>query len=70
MTISKQTVSLISTLVWGLYAITIGSLAIYFGYDNNWTWIGEIVAIVGNSAHLVAMHLSKTGIDITAQKQG
>ena len=70
MVVSKQTVSLISTLTWGLYAIIIGSLAVYYSYSNNWLWIGEIVAIIGNSAHLVAMHLSKTGLDITAQKQG
>ena len=70
MVVSKQTVSLISTLTWGLYAIIIGSLAVYYNYNNSWLWIGEIVAIIGNSAHLVAMHLSKTGLDITAQKQG
>ena len=67
--LTKQAVSLISTFFWGIYGITVGSLVVYFGYNNDWSWISIVVAIIGNSSHLVAMHLSRSGLDITAQPQ-
>ena len=64
---NKEWVSLISGIIWGLYAIVTGTLAIYFNYNNDWTWLAIIVAIIGNSAHLVAMHYSNQGLTIQAQ---
>lgn len=65
--INKEIVSLISGIIWGTYAIVIGTLAVYFSYNNNWAWLSIVVAIVGNSAHLIVMHYSAKGLTIQAQ---
>jgi len=65
--ISKEVVSLISGIIWGTYAIIVGTLTVYFSYNNDWAWVSIVVAIIGNSAHLIVMHYSNQGLTIQAQ---
>ena len=60
----------LSTLVWGVYGIAVGVYAVSTGYNNDFVWLSIVTAIVGNSAHLVAFAMSKTGLQIAAQKVG
>ena len=53
-------------LVWGLYGISVGVLAVVYNNGSPWVWISVSVAIVGNSAHMVALALSPQGVRIIA----
>lgn len=64
---NKEWVSLISGVIWGTYGVIVGTLTVYFNYNNDWAWLSVIVAIIGNSSHLVAMHYSSQGLSIQAQ---
>lgn len=69
----KETVHLISALLWGIYGITIGSLGLVDHGFNVYVMVTLVSAIAGNSIHLVSMSMSKSGIDIsgdTTTKQG
>lgn len=68
MTLSKQAVHLTVAVIWGVYGIIIGSLAILTGFSGAYIWDSIIVAIVGNSAHLVTFSLSKTGLSVEAMQ--
>lgn len=59
----------LSTLIWGTYGLVVGVVVVIHGYNNSFTWISIIVAIVGNSAHLVAFAYSKGRITVQATKQ-
>lgn len=52
----------LATFVWGVYGLVIGSLTIVNHFGGLWVWVSIIVAITGNSAHLVSFALSKSGI--------
>ncbi len=64
----NQTVHLIMALLWGIYGIIIGSLVIVFHYNNLWSWLSIVVAIAGNSIHMVTMDFSKTGIEVATKE--
>ena len=67
---NKETVHLVATILWVLYSVVVGALAVienYSGTDSNYLWLGIIVAIIGNSTHLVTMSLSQKGLTINAQ---
>lgn len=66
---NSGTVHLLATLFWGIYGIVIGSLVVVFGYNNDFAWISVIVAVVGNSAHLVAFSYGQGKISIQATGQ-
>ena len=58
-----------ATAIWGAYGVIVGIVAIVSGYDNDLVWISIIVAIVGNSAHLVAFAYSKGKILVQSTGQ-
>lgn len=64
----NQTVHLIMALLWGLYGVITGSLIIIYHYDNIFSWLSIIVAIAGNSIHMVTMDFSKTGIEVATKE--
>lgn len=66
---SKGTIHLVATLIWGLFGIVIGSIALVYGQFGTWVGISLVAAITGNSAHLVSFSLSKTGLDISSEKK-
>ena len=68
--ITRATVSMITSLGWILYAITVGVMAVAYDYSVTYLWISIVVAIVGNSAHMVALSLSKSGFDVTSALPG
>lgn len=64
----KEQVHLIMALLWGLYGVIIGSLVVIYNYSNIWAWLSVIVAVAGNSIHLITLDVGKKGIEITAQQ--
>lgn len=64
----------LATVIWGGYATLNGFMAILFDYTQPILWVSIIVAIVGNSASLVAFHLTKnangsTSLDISSSQK-
>jgi len=55
---------LVIGLIWGVYSIVVGSLIILHGYVNIWSWVSIIVAVSGNSVHLISMDFGKSGLQI------
>ena len=67
---NKEWVHLIASGIWGTYGLTVGTLAVVHNDLNVYTMVTLVTAIVGNSAHLISMSLSKTGNLTVASKQG
>lgn len=67
---NKEWVHLIASVFWGTYGLTVGTLAVVHNDLNVYTMVTLVTAIVGNSAHLISMSLSKTGTLTVASKQG
>lgn len=65
----KSTTHLIMAIFWGVYGIIIGSLVVIYGYSNVWAWLSIIVAISGNSVHLISMDFNKEGLQIKSQNE-
>jgi hypothetical protein len=65
----KETVHLISSLVWGIYGITVGVIGVVSHSFNTDVMVSVVVAIVGNSAHLMSMSFSKTGLTVSDQEK-
>lgn len=65
---NKEAVHLIATTLWGLYGLAIGSISAIAHDFTIYIMVSIITAIAGNSAHLISMALSKTGITETATK--
>ena len=63
---NKETVHLISTLLWGIYGLSVGTIGVIYGQFNGYLTVTIVTAIVGNSAHLISMSLSKTGLSETS----
>lgn len=59
----------LSTLIWGIYGITVGTFAVSSGYTGPYIWVTIVTAIVGNSAHLVAFAWSKKGFQVSSSSQ-
>lgn len=65
----KETVHLIATVTWGIFGITVGTLAIVHNNFNTDVMVSEIAAITGNSAHLMALSFSKSGLSVSSQEK-
>lgn len=63
------TVHLIASLLWGFYGIIVGTLVVVFSYSNLFSWLSIIVAIIGNSTHLVAFSYSQGKVSIQSTGQ-
>lgn len=63
----SASVHFLATVIWGIFGIVSGVMAIYYTYTSNWVWISIIVAVVGNSTHLVAFAISSQGVSVNAQ---
>lgn len=61
----KETVHLISSLIWGIYGITVGVIGVVYNDFSSYVMVSIVVAIVGNSSHLMAMSLSKAGFTVS-----
>ena len=66
----KESVHLISAVLWGVYGLTTGSIGVIYHEFNPYLMVTIVTAIVGNSAHLISMSLSKTGLQETASSAG
>lgn len=64
----SETVHLIATLTWGIFGITVGTLAIVHNNFSTDVMVSEIAAITGNSAHLMALSFSKSGLSVSSQE--
>jgi hypothetical protein len=62
--ISKEIVLLVVSLVWGLYSVVIGVIAIAYGYSNDLVWISIISAISGTTGAHVGLSMSSKGISL------
>jgi len=67
---NKETVHLISALLWGIYGITVGIIGVVHNDFNTDVMVSIVVAITGNSAHLISMSFSKSGNLTVQAKQG
>jgi len=65
---NKEWVHLLATVFWGTFGLAIGSLAVIDNTFNIYVMVSLITAIVGNSAHLVAMSYSKGSLNVQAEK--
>ncbi len=63
----SETVDLMSTVLWGAYGLTTGSLGIVYNHFNGFLMVTIVTAAVGNSAHLISMHVSNKGLTETAK---
>lgn len=61
----NQKGSLVSSIIWGIYGIIVGMLIVITHYVSVYGWISIIVAVVGNSSHLMAMHLTRSGLSVS-----
>ena len=61
----NQKGSLVSSVIWGLYGIIVGMLMVTTHYTSIYGWISIIVGVVGNSSHLMAMHLTRSGLSVS-----
>jgi len=66
---NSGTVHVIASLLWGIYGIIVGTLVVVYSYDNLYGWLSIIVAIIGNSSHLVAFSYSQGKISVQATGQ-
>jgi len=65
---NKEWVHLLATVFWGTFGLAIGSLAVIDNTFNIYVMVSLITAIVGNSAHLVAMSYNKGSLNVQAEK--
>jgi len=65
---NKEWVHLVATVFWGTFGLAIGSLSVIYNTFNIYVMVALIVAITGNSAHLVAMSYSKGNLQVEASK--
>jgi hypothetical protein len=64
--LNKGTVHIVSAALWGTYGILTGTIGVITGHFNFDLMVSEVVAISGNSLHLVAFSLSKEGITVSS----
>jgi hypothetical protein len=65
---NKESVHLISTLLWGIYGLTVGTVSLIYNSFNPYVMVTLVSAIVGNSAHLISMSYGQKGLEVQAQK--
>ena len=61
---NKETVLLIVALIWGVYSIAVGIMAIAGGYSNDLVWVSIIAAISGTTGAHVALSISQKGLSL------
>lgn len=61
-------VHFLATVIWGVYGIVIGLVAVVYTYSSDFVWISIIVAVVGNSSHLVAFAWSQKGLTVSSSQ--
>ena len=66
---NKEIVLLLLGLIWGVYAIIVGTLAVLSQYNNDLLWISIIVAISGTTGAHVALSMSAKGISLQSTGQ-
>ena len=66
---NKEVVLLLLGLIWGVYAIIVGTLAVLSPYNNDLLWISIIVAISGTTGAHVALSMSAKGISLQSTGQ-
>jgi hypothetical protein len=64
----KEVVHLIATLLWGLYGLTVGTVGIVYHSFNLYLMVSLVAAIAGNSAHLISLSLSKSGLEVSSSQ--
>lgn len=65
----KESVHLVSAVLWGIYGLTVGSIGVFNHSFNTDVMVSIVVAIAGNSAHLISMSFSKTGLTVNSENQ-
>ena len=61
---NKETVLLIVALIWGVYSIAVGIMAVTGNYSNDLVWISIIAAITGTTGAHVALSISQKGLSL------
>ena len=75
---NKETVLIVVALIWGVYSIAVGIMAVTGNYSNDLVWISIIAAISGTTGAHVALSISQKGLSLqtsgktpdTQEKQG
>jgi len=65
---NKEWVHLIATVFWGTFGLAVGTIGVIHNDFNIYVMVSLITAIVGNSAHLVAMSYNKGSLNVQAEK--
>lgn len=65
---NSETVHLISSIFWGLYGLSVGTIGLIVGHFNVYVMVTIVSAIAGNSAHLISMSYSKGKLEVQSQK--
>ncbi len=65
---NKEVVHLVATVLWGLYGIIAGAIGLIDHDFSSYVMVTIVTAIAGNSAHLVSMALSKSGLQVTSKQ--
>ena len=75
---NKETVLIVVALIWGVYSIAVGIMAVTGNYSNDLAWISITAAISGTTGAHVALSISQKGLSLqtsgktpdTQEKQG
>ena len=61
---NKETVLIVVALIWGVYSIAVGIMAVTGNYSNDLVWISIIAAISGTTGAHVALSISQKGLSL------
>ena len=67
--VAKETAALVSVILWGIFGITSGIIGLAYNHFNLYLMVAIVAAITGNSAHLMALSFSKTGLSVKDETQ-
>lgn len=65
----KETVLVVISFIWGVYAIAVGMVAVIGGYSNDLVWVSVITAISGTTGAHAALSMSSKGISLETSGQ-
>ena len=65
----KETVLMLISLIWGVYAIAVGIITVISGYSNDLVWISIITAISGTTGAHAALSMSSKGVSLDTSGQ-
>jgi len=65
---NKEWVHLIASIFWGIYGLAVGTIGVIYNDFSIYVMVSIVTAIVGNSAHLVAMSYNKGSLNVQAEK--